>query len=165
MNYIFVPLQNTVNKKQLEETLALIFFVQLSLNLRNSTVTSYDFFYFTVAAKLCLSILPKVDLHMQSSSFFLRLPKHARQTGTVVVFGVFSLAEWISAIYAIATSRRRYFSLLFILTKLFLVFMCVSKICNSNYGVWVCVCVCVCVCVFQRSCFVPISSLSTFLWF
>ena len=45
MEYIIVPFQNTVNKIQWEETLALIFFVQLSVNLRNSTVTSFDFFY------------------------------------------------------------------------------------------------------------------------
>ena len=46
IQYIFVPLQNTVNKIQSEETLALIFFfVQLlvSVYLRNSTV-ALDFF-------------------------------------------------------------------------------------------------------------------------
>ena len=84
-------------------------FVQLSVNLRNSTVTLFDFL-FTVAAKLCLSILPKVDLYMQTSSFFRRLPKCAPQTGTVdptftvVVFGVFSLADFPS--YAIAKSTE-----------------------------------------------------------
>ena len=73
-------------------------------------MTSFDFF--TVAAKLCLSILPKVDLYMQSSSFFRRLPKCAPQTGTVdptftvVVFGhgVFSSADFPS--YAIAKSTE-----------------------------------------------------------
>ena len=117
------------------------------------------FFSLSVAAKLCLSIIPKVDLYMQSSSFFRRLPKRAPQTGTVdptftvVVFGVFSLADFPP--HAIALSTDALISLLFIyiiyINKLFLVFMCVSKMCNSNYGV----------CVFQRSCFVPISSLST----
>ena len=111
------------------------------------------FFLLSVAAKLCLSILPKVDLYMQSSSFFRRLPKRAPQTGTVdptftvVVFGVFSLADFPP--YAIATSTDAFISLLFIyiiyinklkINKLFLVFMCVSKMCNSNYGVCVCVC-------------------------
>ena len=61
-----------------------------------------------MAAKLCLSILPKVDLYMQSSLFFQRLPKRAPQPGTVdptftvVVLGVFSLADFPP--YAIATS-------------------------------------------------------------
>ena len=97
---------------------------------------------------------------MQSSSFFQRLPKRAPQTGTVdptftvVVFGVFSLADF--PLYAITTSTDALiFPSIYILyiNKLFLVFMCFSKMCNSNYGV--------CVCVFQRSCFVQISSLST----
>ena len=78
--------------------------------LRNSTVTPYDFF--TVAAKLCLSILPMVDLYMQSSSFFRRLPKCAPQTGTVdptfivVVFGVFSFAHFSP--YAMAKSTEAF---------------------------------------------------------
>ena len=72
-------------------------------------MTPFDFL-FTVAAKLCLSILPKVDLYMQTSSFFRRLPKCAPQTGTVdptftvVVFGVFNLADFPS--YAIAKSTE-----------------------------------------------------------
>ena len=96
---------------------------------------------------------------MQSSSFFQRLPKRAPQTGTVdptftvVVFGVFSLADFPK--YAIATSTDALIFpsiyIYYIINKLFLVFMCVSKMCNSNYGV----------CVFQRSYFVQISSLST----
>ena len=45
LEYIFVSLQNIFNKIQLEEILALIiFFLQLSVNLRKLTVSPYDFF-------------------------------------------------------------------------------------------------------------------------
>ena len=66
------------------------------------------FFFTQCGSKIVSFHLPKVDLYMQSSSFFRRLPKRAQQTGTVdptftvVVFGVFSLADFPP--YAIATS-------------------------------------------------------------
>ena len=71
-------------------------------------------FFFTVAAKLYLSILitkgSNLDLYMQSSSFYRRQQKRAPQTGTVdptftvIVFGAFSLADFPP--YAMAKSTE-----------------------------------------------------------
>ena len=113
------------------------------MNLRNSTVTPHDFFY---RGSKIVSFYPAKGrpVHALNSSFFWRLVKCAPQAGTVdptftgVVFGVFSLADFPVNAIAKSTEELLEFYLLFILTKLFLVFMC-----NGNYGVSVCVCVCV----------------------
>ena len=108
IEFIFVPLQNKFNKIQFEEILALTYFrtiISKPTELNRDSIR-----FFTVAAKLCLSILPKVDLYMQSLFFFWRLVKCAPQAGTVdptftvVDFGVFSLADF--PVYAIAKSKE-----------------------------------------------------------
>ena len=57
MEYIFVPLQNTVNKIQLEENFGIDFFVQLSVNL---TEFNGDFirFFFTQCGSKIVSFHP-----------------------------------------------------------------------------------------------------------
>ena len=62
MEYIFLPFQNTVNKI-VRRNFGIDFFRSI---ISKPTELNGDFirFFFTVAAKLCLSILPKVDLYM-----------------------------------------------------------------------------------------------------
>ena len=148
MDYIFVPLQNAVNKIQLEETLALIFFVQLSLNLRNSTVTSYDFFL--MWQQHC--VFPSCQRQTCTGSLRHSFCVHRNMLRKLVPLTLlYCCSFWCFQLSRLSTIRDSYIpkallSLLFYFyfpSELFLVFMCVSKMCNSNYGVWVSVCVCV----------------------